>query len=175
MGIGLSFVSSYFDQEKVEVGYMYQKALGFNCFVCILITPFMYLCDKVFYLLEFSNCWFMADPLLIHEAGNYIWALVPSFYLYAFFQTTTNYLQSQGVIYPPLIFSLCATIIHLFSSYFIVYHLNGGLIGAAWSKNVTDCISALGLYLYIIYKEPTKESWVEWDIKATNNLHHFLK
>lgn len=54
VGIGLGFVSSYFDKEKVEVGYMYQKALGFNCFVCILITPFMYLCDKVFYALEFG-------------------------------------------------------------------------------------------------------------------------
>ena len=116
----------------------------------------------------------MVDPKLIHEAGNYIWALVPSFYLYAFFQTTTSYLQSQGVIYPPLIFSLFGTTIHLFSSYFIVFQLDGGMIGAAWSKNVTDCLSALGLYLYVIYMEPTKESWIEWNIKSTNNIHRFL-
>ncbi len=118
--------------------------------------------------------YYMVDPLLVFEAGNYVWALVPSFYLYAFFQTTTNYLQSQGVIYAPVIFSLCGTFIHLFSSYYIVAHLDGGAIGAAWSKNITDGLSALGLYLYVIYKQPTKESWIEWDIKATNNIHRFL-
>jgi len=96
------------------------------------------------------------DSQLVYEAGNYVWALVPSFYVYAFFQTTTNYLQSQGVIYPPVVFSLCGTTLHFFSSYYIVYYLDGGLIGAAWSKNITDALSALGLYLYIIYKEPTK-------------------
>jgi hypothetical protein len=33
---------------------MYQKALGINCFVCILITPIMYLSDKLFNALEFG-------------------------------------------------------------------------------------------------------------------------
>lgn len=101
-------------------------------------------------------CNFIVDPQLVYEAGNYVWALVPSFYLYAFFQTTTNYLQSQGVIYPPIVFSLCSTIVHLFGSYFMVYYLDYGLIGAAWSKNLTDGIFALAFYIYIIYYEPTK-------------------
>lgn len=48
IGIGFSFVCTYFENEKVEVGYMYQKALGINCFVCILITPIIYLSDKLF-------------------------------------------------------------------------------------------------------------------------------
>ena len=61
----------------------------------------------LFSLVFYSN---NLDPELVYEAGNYVWALVPSFYLYAFFQTTTNYLQSQGVIYPPVIFNLCGTI-----------------------------------------------------------------
>ncbi len=61
-------------------------------------------------------------------------------------------MQSQGAIYAPVIFSLCGTFIHLFSSYYIVAHLDGGAIGAAWSKNITDGLSALGLYLYLIYK-----------------------
>ena len=104
----------------------------------------------IFYVINFL------DQQLVFQAGNYVWALVPSFYVYAFFQTTTNYLQSQGVLYPPLVFNLFGTLIHFFTSYFIVYHYEGGLIGVAWSKNITDAICALGLYLYVIYKEPTK-------------------
>jgi hypothetical protein len=38
----------------------------------------------------------------------------------------------------------------------MVYYLEYGLIGAAWSKNLTEAASALGLYIYIIYQEPTK-------------------
>ena len=34
---------------------MYQKALGINLIVCILITPIMYLSDKLFQALEFST------------------------------------------------------------------------------------------------------------------------
>lgn len=34
---------------------MYQKALGINCFVCILITPIIYLSDKLFNALHFGK------------------------------------------------------------------------------------------------------------------------
>jgi len=90
------------------------------------------------------------------ETGNYVWALVPSFYLYAFFQTTTSYLQSQGVVYPSVMCSLGGTVLHVFLSYYAIYYMGYGLIGAAWSKNITDGLSALALYLYVIYQEPTK-------------------
>lgn len=55
IGIGLSFVCSYFENEKTEVGYMYQKALGISCFICIAITPIMYLSDRIFRLVGFGN------------------------------------------------------------------------------------------------------------------------
>jgi Na+-driven multidrug efflux pump len=35
-----------------------------------------------------------------------------------------------------------------------------GMVGVAWSKNITDGLCALGLYFFIILKEPTKSSWV---------------
>lgn len=54
-------------------------------------------------------------------AGNYVWALVPSYYLYAFFQTTTNYLQSQGIIYPPIIINLIGVLLHLIVCYLFVF------------------------------------------------------
>ncbi len=33
--------------SQKAIGLMYQKALGVNFFLCILITPFLYLSDKV--------------------------------------------------------------------------------------------------------------------------------
>ncbi len=92
------------------------------------------------------------DKDLVWIATNYIWALIPNFYLYAFYQTTTNYLQSQKVIYPPIVISICGTCLHIIVSYFFVYHLNMGFVGAAWSKNLADVLCCLAIYLYIIYK-----------------------
>lgn len=30
------------------------------------------------------------------------------------------------------------------------------------------------IYAYILKKQPTQESWIEWSILATNNVHKFL-
>lgn len=37
---------------------MYQKTLGISFFVCILITPILYLSDKFFLSLGYSNSFF---------------------------------------------------------------------------------------------------------------------
>jgi hypothetical protein len=40
---------------------MYQKTLGINFFVCILITPILYLSDKFFIALGFSKYFLYVD------------------------------------------------------------------------------------------------------------------
>ena len=47
MAVGFSIVCTYFQNQKQEIGYMYQKTLGINFFLCILITPILYLSDKM--------------------------------------------------------------------------------------------------------------------------------
>jgi len=50
-----------------------------------------------------------------------------------------------------------------------------GILGAAWAKNISDSLCCLAIYFYIIVKEPTKDSWVEWSLKSTNNISRFIK
>lgn len=89
-------------------------------------------------------------------ATEYVWALVPSFYLFSFYDTTRNYLQSQKVIYPPLIVGTVGTIIHYCVASYLINQLGFGVTGAAWAKNISDAFNCLVLYLYIIKYEPTK-------------------
>lgn len=70
-------------------------------------------------------------------SGVYMWALVPSFYLYAFYDTTRNYLYSQQVIYPSLIISSTFGFLHCIIAYSFVFYWDLGLTGAAWAKNIT--------------------------------------
>jgi MATE family multidrug resistance protein len=166
MSVGFSVIAM--DREdKEEVGFMYQKTMGINFFVCILVTPILYLSDRFLKLIGFNE-------ELVDISSNYLWALVPSFYLYAFYETTKNYLQSQGVIYPCLVIGTCCSVLHYIIAKFMIDDLGLGIMGAAWSKNISFLCSSLILYLYIIKQEPARESWIEWNIKATNDVHHFL-
>ena len=89
-----------------------------------------------------------------------MWALVPSFYLFSFYETTQNYLQSQKIIYPPLIVGTAGIIFHYWVAKYFILTLGFSITGAAWAKNLSDAFSCLVLYFYIIKEEPAKESWI---------------
>ena len=77
------------------------------------MTPIIYISDKFFYLFSFSKPFPTVDHELISHACSYAWALVPSFYLYSFIDTNKNYLQSQGVVFPPIIIHVFSVVVHL--------------------------------------------------------------
>jgi len=54
MGTGFAIICSYFD-DKEQIGFMYQKTLGINFFLCILITPILYLSDRMLISLGFNE------------------------------------------------------------------------------------------------------------------------
>ena len=122
---------------------MYQKTLGINFFLCILITPILYLSDKILIGLGYNQ-------ELVKIDREYVWALVPSIYLFSFYDTTRNYLQSQKVIYPPLIVGTIGTVVHYCIAKYFIYTLGFSVTGAAWAKNISDAFICLVLYLYII-------------------------
>ena len=54
MGAGFAIVCSYF-QEKEEVGFLYQKTLGISFLICVVMTPVIYLSDKILRVLDFGK------------------------------------------------------------------------------------------------------------------------
>ena len=82
---GFAIVCSYFS-EKEEIGYLYQKTLGVCFLICIVSTPIIYLSDRILQLLSLED-------QIVDGAAKYAWALVPSYYLYAFLAVNKNYLQ----------------------------------------------------------------------------------
>ena len=124
IGAGFAIVCSYFGpKEYNEVGYLYQKTLGLTFLVCVLMTPMVYLSDKFLYLLGFGTFFYILDRGLVQNACGYAWSLVPAFYLYSFIDTNKNYLQSQDVIFRPIIIHFLAVLGHL--SACIYYNTEG--------------------------------------------------
>lgn len=49
-------------------------------------------------------------------------------------------------------------------------------MGVIWAKNISDGVYALALYIYIVVYQPTKDSWIEWNLlSATKNWKFFLR
>jgi hypothetical protein len=67
--------------------------------------------------------------------------------------TNKNYLQSQGIIFPPIIIHFAAVILHtIICATMAVVETEITFLKVAWSKNITDGFCCLALYLYIFIK-----------------------
>ena len=102
------------------------------------------------------NILIIIDVEMVKLACSYTWAIVPSYYLYSFIDTNKNYLQSQGVIFIPIVIHLLTVIFH-FACVMWLYYCGGvTILSVAWLLNLSNAICALSLYIFIVVKEPTK-------------------
>lgn len=91
---------------------------------------------------------------------------MPSIYCFVFYDTTQTFLLAQGHFLAPLVVNIFGFFCHF---YFI------GILGAAWSKNLTDCGRCLGLYVYLAMNHRKMESWIEWTIQCFKGWSYHMK
>ena len=92
--------------------------------------------------------------------------LVPSIYCFVFFDTTQTFLLAQGQF-------LAALVVNIFG-FFCHFYLISNL-GAAWSKNLTDCGRCIGIYLHLAFRVKKLESWIEWTIQCFKGWSYHIK
>ena len=53
---GFSIICSYFSsQEKEEIGLLYQKTLGITFLICVIMTPIIFIMDKILGLFGYGS------------------------------------------------------------------------------------------------------------------------
>lgn len=158
LNVGLAYEISRKRQRPEDIGIFYQRALLINLlFSACVITPALYLSRRLMW----------GVPTAQERAvGEYLYQLVPSIYCFAFYDTTQTYLQAQGHILAPLVIQVVAVFMHL---------LLIKKLGAAWSKNATDCFSAIAIYTYIVSLPVPLPSWIEWTIKCVKGWGFHMK
>jgi Na+-driven multidrug efflux pump len=50
-----------------------------------------------------------------------------------------------------------------------------GIRGAAWASNLSDALSAILIYLYIVKYKTTHPSWIEWEKATLKSLGSWVK
>jgi Na+-driven multidrug efflux pump len=77
MGMGVESTRAYSKSNHRVVGLIYQRGLAINFIICILMTPVLYMSDRILLFLGYK-------PSIVLNATIYVWGLVPSFYLFSF-------------------------------------------------------------------------------------------
>ncbi|TYI94437.1 hypothetical protein E1A91_D02G204500v1 [Gossypium mustelinum] len=91
------------------------------------------------------------DPLISHEAGNFISWLIPALFGYATFQPLIRYFQTQSLITPMLICSCASLIVHIPLCWFLVFKSGLESIGGALAISISNWLNAIFLSLYMWY------------------------
>jgi|JI10StandDraft_1071094.scaffolds.fasta_scaffold57810_1 Na+-driven multidrug efflux pump len=135
LNLGLAYEIGRRRNSPNNIGIYYQRALVINFIVCaFLITPILYISKKIVILFVHI------DEYLAIIISDYLFQLAPSIYLFAFYDTTQTFLLAQGHYLAALVINIFGFFCH----FFFIGHL-----GAAWSKNLTDCGRCIAIYLHL--------------------------
>ncbi|KAH7293574.1 hypothetical protein KP509_28G031400 [Ceratopteris richardii] len=91
------------------------------------------------------------DERISEEAGSYAKFLIPSLLAQASLQPLIRLLQVQSIVYPMVLSSGTAILIHVLLCWYLVLKTSLGFTGAALSTSICTWINVILLYGYVIF------------------------
>ncbi|XP_020554633.1 protein DETOXIFICATION 14-like [Sesamum indicum] len=119
--------------------------------VCLPISLLWMFMDK---LLIFMG----QDPSISVEAGRYAVWLIPALFPYAILQSLVRYLQTQSLILPMLWSSVAALLFHVPVCWALVFKLELGTAGAAFTIGLSYWFNVLLILAYVKYSSTCKKT-----------------
>ncbi|KAL3681251.1 hypothetical protein R1sor_024207 [Riccia sorocarpa] len=115
------------------------------------------------------------DPLIAEGAQEYTRFLIPTLFAYAFLQPLVKYMQAQSAVKAMALFSVFTLVIHVILCYFVIWHLEAGIRGAAIVTGISHWINVLFLALYVTFSGNFKKTWTGFSREAVKDIYPFLK
>ncbi|CAN1268962.1 Protein DETOXIFICATION 16 [Linum perenne] len=137
-----------------------------------------------FTLLPLSIIWANTSPILIAlgqqqdislAAGSYVQFMIPSIFAYGILQCLVKFLQTQNIVFPMVLCSAAATLLHILLCWVLVFKLNIGPRGAALSISVSNWVNVLLLSLYVKFSSSCSETWTGFSREAFRDVWSFVK
>ncbi|XP_021808909.1 protein DETOXIFICATION 16-like isoform X2 [Prunus avium] len=172
--IGMSFAldtfcgQSYGAKQYHMLGIHLQRAMLVLLLVCI---PLSIIWFNAGHILEFLG----QDPEIAAAAGSYARFLIPCLFAYAVNQCHSRFLQSQNNVFPMIVSTGTATLLHLIVCWVLVYKTSLGYRGAAVANSISYWISALTLVIYVRVSPSCKHTWTGFSKDAFRGILNFLK
>ncbi|KAL7606010.1 hypothetical protein Lser_V15G15040 [Lactuca serriola] len=114
------------------------------------------------------------NPSISHEAGKFITWLIPAIFAYAVLQPLVRYFQMQSMLWPMLISSTVALLLHIPLCYALVYKTTLANIGGAISMGITMWLNAIFLFFYMKYSPSCEKTRSPISIEVIHGMKQFF-
>ncbi|XP_062107450.1 protein DETOXIFICATION 14-like isoform X2 [Humulus lupulus] len=135
--------------------------------VCVPISLLWTYMDRLLIL-------FGQDPLISQVAGQYSTCLIPALFGYAVLQSLVRFFQSQKLILPMLITSCSVLCLHIPLCWILVFKLELGISGAAFSIGASYWLNVVFLGLYMNYSSACEKTRIKFSKEAFRHIREFI-
>ncbi|KAI4308149.1 hypothetical protein L6164_031253 [Bauhinia variegata] len=150
------------------MGIICQRAIILQLGAAVLLT-FLY--------------WFSGDILkaigqsesIAAQGQIFARGLIPQLYAFAISCPMQRFLQAQNIVNPLAMMSVGVFLVHVLLSWFVIYVLKFGLLGAALFLSFSWWLLVLTNALYIILSPRCKETWTGFSIQAFKGIWPYFK
>ncbi|XP_061374555.1 protein DETOXIFICATION 16-like [Gastrolobium bilobum] len=115
------------------------------------------------------------DKVISKEAGSYARFMIPSLFAYGLLQCILKFLQNQNIVFPMMLTSGIAALLHILLCWVLVFKSRLGSKGAALSNSISYWVNVILISLYVEFSPSCKQSWTGFSKRPLHNLLDFLK
>ena len=115
------------------------------------------------------------DAEISAEAGKYAIFMIPSLFAYGLLQCLNRFLQTQNVVFPMVMCSGIAALLHIPICWILIFEIGLEIRGAAMANAISYWINVLMLMLYVKYSSSCSKSWTGFSVQAFQNIPNFLR
>ncbi|WOH13226.1 hypothetical protein DCAR_0832735 [Daucus carota subsp. sativus] len=109
-------------------------------------------------------------------AALFVYGLIPQIFAYALNFPIQKFLQAQSIVAPSAYISTVTLVLHLIISYFAVYKIGLGLLGASLTLSLSWWIIVVAQFVYILKSEKCKYTWTGFSLTgAFSGLPAFFR
>ena len=108
-------------------------------------------------------------------AALFTYGLIPQIFAYAINFPIQKFLQSQSIVAPSAYISTGTIAFHVLFSWLAIYVVGMGLLGASLVLSLSWWIVVIGQFIYIVYSERCRDTWLGFDWQAFHGLWGFFK
>lgn len=114
-------------------------------------------------------------PDIAEEAGVYARFMLPSLFAYGLLQCLVRFLQTQNIVFPMMVTSAVATLIHMLVCWILVFKSGLGSKGAALANSISYWNNVILLALYVKFSSSCAKTWIGFSREALNDIIAFIK
>lgn len=101
--------------------------------------------------------------------------MIPSLFAYGLLQCLLKFLQAQNIVFPMVLTSGIAALLHILLCWVLVFKSSLGSRGVALANSISYWVNVILISLYVKFSSSCKQSWTGFSKKALDDSLDFLK